>query len=344
MSIFAKMLGLDPDSYLETARQLYANGEWGHAKIEFEKTLELTPKDATEVLDEIRNAIAECREKLSIMHEEWADSCMEAQEYEKAAEEFRFALDLHGNGPRHGSLHRKSLDARRAHYHSRSLTEVTPFITRGDEFLAEKHYNGALVEFQEAMRILKFFSPEDQLKKEVLSKLSQVEESLVKPYLERGENLVSTKLFDEAIQEYEKALSLVSVNEKVIEKIQQEIQSVLNARGTDTRADDDEVFISREEWDKALGDYAKLLEMYFSYSNEGADPYKAYHANRYEAEFKKAKQMLGSLYIRRADGYYNLERFAVALKYYVESQDFFDDDDNESAYLRERIGDCKQRL
>jgi tetratricopeptide (TPR) repeat protein len=345
MSIFAKMLGLNPESYLSSAEFSFNAGRFGEAKIEYQKALELISAEETQKQADIQEKIIFCCEKLADMHIRWAESCIESGELEKAIDEYQLSMELVGEeSPRRRDIKKLMDDAKRSWYRMKSLTEATPFIERGEEFLDEKHYNGALVEFQQALKILKYFTPLDESKKVIVDKLGQVEEIVVRPYIERGDSLISTQLFDEAIQEFEKALSLITVNEKLSAEIESLIRSTMKERGSETKSDDHEVFISRQEWDKALGEYSKLLEKYFSYTNQESDPYKAYHDNPYESEFRKAKQLVGSLYVQRADGYFNIQKYAVALKYFVEAQNFYDATESELTYIQGKIKECKDLL
>ena len=65
MSIFAKMMGLNPETYYKEAERLYNDERFGEAKLEYEKALELFPND-DEKIDDSKKKIVECRKQLSI--------------------------------------------------------------------------------------------------------------------------------------------------------------------------------------------------------------------------------------------------------------------------------------
>ena len=345
MTIFAEMMNLDPAEYLRRAESHLRDKNWGEARIEFEKALELMPRAAEDARDDIRGKIELCRANLARMHEEWGDGALEGGEYAKAVEEFEFALNLlpESSAYRKG-IFKKLNEARRLFYKNVSVAEAAPAIERGESFLAAREFESALVEFREALAALKFYPADQEPKKTVLARLAQVEEEVCRAYIDRGRAFAGTNLFDEALAEFEAARAIAQTNEAEGRKLDRLILETMRKRGSGVQTEDAEIFISRAEWDAALGRYEGLLEQYFRYSHDAGDPYAAIHSNPYEAELKRAKRVVGSLYIKRADGYANLGRHAVALKYYAEAAGFFDEGDPEAAYVQDRIGECKKRL
>lgn len=345
MTIFAEMMNLDPAEYLRRAEAHLKERNWGEAKIEYEKSLELLPRTDAGQIEEIRGKIELCCNNLALLREEWGDACLENGEYEKAIEEFSFGLSLlpESSAYRRGLL-RKLNEARRLFYKNLSREEAAPAIERGEAFLAAREFDSALVEFREALAALRFHPADADPKRTVLARLATVEEEVVRPYLDRGKGLSATNLFDEAITEFEAARAIAQNNEAVARQIDRMLLETMRKRGTGAQTDDTETFISRAEWDAALGKYQTLLDNYFRFSQESSDPYQAVHINPFEQELHQAKRLVGGLYIRRADGFLNLGRPAVALKYYAEAQNFFDEHEPESAYLTDRVGECKKRL
>lgn len=345
MTIFAEMMNLNPDDYIRKAEDLLKDKNWGEAKIELEKALELLPRDAADRIEETWGKIELCCSNLARMHEEFGDAAAEGGDNERAVEEFEFALSLLSDETAYFKAIRKKLhEAKRHYYKSSSADAAGPFAERGAAFFTERQFDSALVEFREALRLLRFYPDGEEPKKTVLARLAMVEEELTAPYLERGRGLVETGLFDEALAEFEAARAVAQTNEKLAQVLDRAILDAMRRRGGDARQEDVEVFISREDWDGALGDYQKLLDNYFRYSQDGEDPYQAIHVNPYEKELQKAKHLVGTLYIRRADGYLNLGKVAVALKYYAEAQNFFDEGFPEAAYVADRVQECKRRL
>lgn len=345
MSIFATMLGLSAENYIKQGDEFMSTGSFGEAKIEFEKAEELISSTDTEKKEYIKNKIRECCDNLCNRHVEMSQKYTEAGEFEKAVELLELAFELSvQDSPRGKEIHTTLDRTKIKMYQAESDKQAEPLIERGDEFFKEGAFNEAMVEYHEAMKILKYFQDsEDELKRRAHEKLIECEVKIVEPYIERAKNFIETKMFAEALDELCEAREILEEDNKTKHTIDKLIADVHKQKGMGEEATEED-FISKQEWDEAMGDYKELLNLYFNYSYTDSDPFYPVHRNKYEDEFMLAKKKLGGLYVKRADGHFNQKKFAVALKYYVESEKFFDEEAPEVKYITDQIHACKNNI
>lgn len=345
MSIFATMLGLSADDYIKQADEYLKESRFGEAKIEYEKAEELIMSSETEKKDYVASKIRECRAKLCDCHYELAKSYYDAQEFEKSVSSYETAIELsEENSERNRQLHKELDHARIKMYQHESDERAEPMIARGDEFAADGSYNEALVEYREAMKMLKYYQEsEDELKKKAHEKLIECEIKIVEPYIERARNFIETQMADEALQELTEAREIVEEDSKTIQTIDKLIVDARKLKGQAEEAVEED-FISKQEWDEAMEDYKELLTLFFNYSYDDSDPFYPVHRNKYENDFREAKKKLGGLYCKRADGHFNQKKYAVALKYYVECEKFLEDESPELKYVTDQIEQCKANI
>jgi len=345
MSIFATMLGLSADEYIKQADEFLKESRFGEAKIEYEKAEELVMASETEKKEYVESKIKECRARLCDYHYDRAKACIEAQEYEKAVSSYETALELsEENTGRNKLIHQELDHARIKFFQHASDEKAIPMIENGDAFMLDGSYNEALVEYREAMKILKYYQEsEDELKKKAHQKLTECEIKIVEPYIERAKNFIETQMSEEALEELLEAREIVEEDTKTIQTIEKLIIEARKVKGQSEEAADED-FISKQEWDEAMDEYKELLNLYFSYTYNDSDPFYPIHRNKYESEFLDAKKKLGGLYCKRADGHFNQKKYAVALKYYVESEKFFEANSAEIKYIAGQIDQCKSNI
>jgi len=326
MSIFATMLGLSAEEYLKQGDIYFNEGRFGEAKIEFEKADELTPESDKEKKEIIDRKIFECRKKLSAFHLDMSKNYIQAENFEKAVESLEVALELSDSSCDFYKEIQRELDhAKIKLFQQQSDTAAEPLIKRGDEFFNEGSFSEAMVEYREALKLLKYYQEsEDELKKHAHARLIECETKLVEPYIERAKNFIETEMYEEALNELDEAREIIDDENKIKQHIDKLIYEAHKKKGA-AETPQEEDFISKQEWDEAMEDYKELLTLYFNYSYTESDPFYPVHRNKYEDGFKEAKKRLGDLYIKRAEGHFNKNKFAVALKYFVEAEKFFDD-------------------
>lgn len=345
MSIFATMLGLSAGEYLKQGDIYFNEGRFGEAKIEYEKAEELTPETDKEKKEIIEKKVSECKKNLALSHLEMSKNYQQAGNYEKAVELLEVALELSDkSAANYEEIHRELDHSRIKMFQKMSDTQAEPLIKRGDEFFSEGSYNEAMVEYREALKILKYYQEsEDELKKAAHDKLNECETKIVGPYIERAKNFIETEMYEEALTELNEAREIIDDENKTKQQIDKLIYDAHKKKGaTESAAEED--FISKQEWDEAMEDYKELLNLYFNYSYTDSDPFYPVHQNKYEDGFKEAKKRLGNLYIKRAEGHFNKNKFAVALKYFVEAEKFFDEETPECVYVNEKIEQCKNNI
>jgi|GEM_PF-3971589 len=345
MSIFATMLGLSAEEYIKQGDQYFNENRFGEAKIEYEKADELAPASDQEKKDIIEKKINECKINLAQIHCEMAKSYAEAGEFEKAIEGLEVALELSAEGSeKHKEIHREYDHIKIKLYQKQSDVQARPLIERGDDFFKEGLLNEALVEYREAMKLLKYYQEaDDELKKKAHEKLSECEIKIVEPYIERAKNFIETQMHEEALEELYEAREILDEESKTRQLIDKLIFDSRKQKGLTEEAQEED-FITKQEWDEAMEDYKELLNLYFNYSYTDSDPFYPVHQNKYEEGFKSAKKRLGELYVKRADGHLNQKKYAVALKYYFEAEKFFDEETPELKYVSEKIGVCKNNI
>jgi tetratricopeptide (TPR) repeat protein len=345
MSIFATMLGLSAEEYFKQGDIYFNEGRFGEAKIEFEKADELTPESEKEKKEAIEGKIIECKKKLSLIHLEMSKNYKQADNYEKAVESLEVALELSDKSyDTYKEIQRELDHSRIKMFQKHSDTEAEPLVKRADEFFKEESYSEAMVEYREALKLLKYYQEsEDELKKHAHLKLGECETKLAEPYVDRAKNFIETEMYEEALTELNQAREILDDDNKLRQQIDKLIYEAHKKKGAGEAATEED-FISKQEWDEAMEDYKELLNLYFSYSYTDSDPFYPVHQNKYEEGFKEAKKRLGNLYVKRAEGHFNKNKFAVALKYFVEAEKFFDEETPEAVYVGEKIEQCKNNI
>lgn len=345
MSIFATMLGLSAGEYLKQGDVYFSEGRFGEAKIEYDKADELTPESDKDKKEAIDQKISECKKKLALIHLDMSKNYQQAENFEKAVEVLETAAELSSKtDEKYAEIQRELDHSRIKMFQKMSDTQAEPLIKRGDEFFAEGSFNEAMVEYREALKLLKYYQEsEDELKKRAHQKLSECETKIVEPYIERAKNFIETEMFEEALIELDEAREILDDDNKTRQQIDKLIYDAHKKKGAAEPAAEED-FISKQEWDEAMEDYKELLNLYFNYSYTDSDPFYPVHQNKYEDGFKEAKRRLGDLYIKRAEGHFNKNKFAVALKYFVEAEKFFDDETPECVYISEKIEQCKSSI
>ena len=345
MSIFATMLGLSAEQYFKQGDIYFNEGRFGEAKIEFDKADELTPESEKEKKEAIEQKVVECKKKLSLIHLEMSKNHQQAGNYEKAVESLEVALELSDKSYESYKEIQRELDHSRIKmFQKQSDTEAEPLIKRADEFFNEGSYSEAMVEYREALKILKYYQEsEDELKKHAHLKLAECETKLAEPYVQRAKNFIETEMYEQALTELNEAREILGSDNKLKQQIDKLIYEAHKKKGAG-EAVAEEDFISKQEWDEAMEDYKELLNLYFSYSYTDSDPFCPVHRNKYEEGFKEAKKRLGNLYIKRAEGHFNKNKFAVALKYFAEAENFFDEESPEAIYVSEKVEQCKNNI
>ncbi|MEZ7890544.1 MAG: hypothetical protein QMC67_02240 [Candidatus Wallbacteria bacterium] len=350
MSIFASLLGLSPEEYIKQGDDFFGESRFGEAKVEYEKAEELLPSSNTEKKEYITEKIKQCCDKLCDLHLEMSRGYVESKEFEKAISELETAFELcEAESQKSKDIHKELDRVRIKMYQFEADKQAEPYILRGDEFMKEESYTEAMVEYREAIKTLKYYQEsEDEFKRSAKEKLVNCEVKIVEPYIERARNFEGTKMYDEALDELNEAREIIDEldeTNKTRMTINKMIFDIYKKKGQQAGEEiSEEEFVSKQEWDEAINEYKELLSLYFNYSYSENDPYYPVHQNKYEEEFKTAKKRLAGLYCKRADGNLSKQKYAMALKYYLESQNLFNEETPEYKYVMEQIENCKRNI
>ncbi|EFK08464.1 conserved domain protein [delta proteobacterium NaphS2] len=82
------------DEIEKDADALFQMGEYGSAKLEYERALHKSAKKAPEAQDQLETKIAECKNALALEHLKSAENLIEAGLHEEAQDLLRLALEL----------------------------------------------------------------------------------------------------------------------------------------------------------------------------------------------------------------------------------------------------------
>lgn len=331
MDFIEKLLGRDYKYYADRAAQYSEKKEWGNARLEAMKSVELMPENAEEA-SEINNKLAEYEKALIEYHMEQAGICRENGGVEEEITSLENALELLPDD-RKNELAEPLRDAHERLKAMNIDDLAMPHLERGESFLKKDMPGEALVEFREALRL--YGDIDDELKGKLESKVVEVENILVEPYLVKAEALIKAGDEREARGELERARSLAVDCGKELNK---KIDKLLKEVGVKKSKADETEFVPRATWDAAIEDYMQAVEAYFSFSQNDGNPYIPAHRNSAEKTYRNARLRLGNLYIQRADGYFGENKFKIALKEYQEALKFFTKEDvSERTHVHDRL-------
>jgi hypothetical protein len=342
MGFFDELLGHDFDYYLKRANEEFEIKNYGSAKLEFEKALELISDESSfEMKKELEEKIKICKDNLAIFHFESGKKFFNEKDYNLAISELTLANNLIDEKELEKIKEIKEIIAN-SNYKLRVIyfkEKAAPFVERGDKFFVNKDYNQAIIEYTEALNFFKNF--EDEYEDEIKEKLENCLNEVIKPYIDRATLREDEGNIDEAIEELEQSLDILSNSENInkINELNEKLKSLYEKKGF-TYENDDE-FISKEEWDLAINEYKEALNLYFNYNLEQDTAFPIY-ANRYEERYTNAKANLGLLYKKRGDRYYKIDKKENALKEYEEAIKFFTNEDFHFKAIEEIINELKK--
>lgn len=320
MSYIERLLGRDYRFYLERAEKAGERGDWGNARLETLKALELTVED-TDEHEKTAQLLSDYEAKLVKSKLEAAESFRKSGAFDAEIGALETALEL-GNEKDKKKIEKllsgalKNLNAH--HIDERAL----PFIEQGNIFMEKNMPAEALVEFREALKL--YGELDGALKADILEKSSAAESLLIEPYLEKAQALVDGQKYKEADQELEFAKALNTGSNDDLKKRIDKIKKNIPSKGESEPLGE---FVPRAVWDAVIEEYMLAVEQYFAYGSQMENPYHACHRNPFEAIYNNARKKLGSLYLQRANGYFGEEKHLIALKEYQEAARFFGKDD-----------------
>lgn len=331
MDFIAKLLGRDYKYYEDRAKHMAERNDWGYARLEALKALELVPEQSGEA-QRIQAELEKYEKALMEQQLAQAGQCRENGAVEDEIGFLENALEILPDNRKHELAEA----LRDAHERLRAVNIddlAFPHLKRGDDFLSRDMPSEALVEFKEALKM--YGDIDDDLKSQIREKAAKAENLLVLPYLQKAEELLDNDKPKEAWGELERARALATDCGKEINK---KIDKLYKRTGIKDSKGDDTEFVPREIWDAAIEEYMRAVEAYFAFGTVMDNPYLPAHRNSCEKAYREARRRLGGLYIQRADGYFAAQKYRIALKEYQESLKYFTKDDvGERTHILDRL-------
>ena len=318
-------------------------GDFGSAKISYEKALDefhriqeesgdskFPSGEAEELKKQILEHLAEVNTKLSFKHKELGLAALESKDFPRAIDELEEAIDLGSeNDIKFLEECKKFLDAARIKDRDQKIySEVSSFVSRGDEFKESGNYGEAVLEYQEALKALAGLPADHRFVAYIQTVLRDCRRSLIRPYLRNIYDAVSNEKYRKAYRILQNVFLLIDEKDfpyrAFFDRMKEDIVPPLSKE--DIVEEDNE---APETWGIAIKDYEEALDLYSSYTV--SDPLSPVYTsgNIYEDRFLKSRRNLASLYRKRADKLRENADIRKALKNYKEALKLFPRADKE---------------
>ncbi|MBI3039773.1 hypothetical protein HYY75_12140 [bacterium] len=269
----------------------------------------------------IESSVAKVDAKLSKVHFEWGKAALENLDYERAVDELEEAINLASPDEltfleevKH-LLDRARVKDREHKIHS----EISPSVSRGDDFRSAGNWGEAALEYEEALGGLGGLPSDHRFVTYVNEALQECRRKLVKPYFSRIHRAVTNKKFRQAYEIIQRAQMVLSANDSLywafLERLKEQVFPQLSREEIDDFDEAD----SPELWSTAIKDYEEALNLFSSYNP--VDPLSpAYIAgNIYADRFLSSRRNLASLYKKRAQRLRDMVKIERAIKSYKEA-------------------------
>lgn len=315
------------ESLIETAESKKAANEWGLARIDYLKALEILNQCEKED-SKVKDYLNKIKLELETVNQELAKR--QFQKGKNAVENglWKNAIDCLEEATRLAKIDdvafleeiKNWLDkAKIADRDSSLKINIDPFISRGNDFKHNRNFGEAIVEFQAAAKIIENLPDTHPYHQLVKNLIIECRRSIVRPYLRKSYKLLKSKKYVKAVDLLKRALFLVDNNDKIYYDFILGILKNAESNVDDKELNDTDEFESQELWDKAVKDYEEALNLYSSYIV--TDPFApAYNnANIYEDKFAESRKQLGKLYKKRADHLKNNGKVEKAISNYKEA-------------------------
>ena len=330
--MWSKLWSVSPDKYEEKGDALFKDGNLKEARLEYLKAFEMRTLHQMDVeaLQEKINAIDK---ELIKEHESNAKKLSEEKEYIRAAEELEFLLYLYDDEKNQIRIRNKieeMLD-KAGELESDRIAEER--YERGIEFLKVGDESQAFIEMKEAYNIPGI---NEEIKKKISEKLSEIEEKFAEAYIKRAEELEKDGITDLAKADYERALSFLDFNKDIKEKVIKKIEKM--------EENSDVQLVSDKEWENAYNEFRMAMDEYLCFDYKPVSYWFPYVVNPNLERYLKAKNRLGDVYYNRAVQHEENKEFNLALKLYHEALSYFTSEDDKFHNINKRIIEIKKRL
>lgn len=279
---------------------------------------EMSPEDQA-LVKKIHNEIGLIDVKLAAKHKEIGIAAFESKDYTRAIDELEEAINLASeNDLSFLEEVKKVLDkARLKDRDQKIFEEVSPFVSRGDDFRKSGNHAEGMLEYQEAAKILSGMPVDHRFLTYVKDALRDCRRNLVRPYLTKIYRASTQGKFRKAYQILQRVMILVDEKDAIYRAFLDQIKADLSPNLTKEEIEEDEA--NPETWDNAVAEYEEALNLYSSYSV--TDPFApAYTSgNVYEDRFLKSRRNLADLYRKRAEKLAETAQIQKALRNYKEA-------------------------
>ncbi|MBF0499117.1 MAG: hypothetical protein HQM09_03230 [Candidatus Riflebacteria bacterium] len=301
-----------------------------YVRLEDEEDVIVTPEDK-DLKAKLEKFITEADGKLALVQRDLGMAALAGKDYSRAVDALEEAIDLAAETDvAFLESVKKDLDKARIREHNQKIyREITPFVTRGDEFRNEGNFGEAILEYQEALALTVGLPAEHRFLNYIHEAVLEARRELVKPYMGRISRAVDTGKLSYAYKLLQRAQLLIGNDDTIylafFEQIKENIAKSLSA---EDREDVEEVE-APDDWSQAVKDYEEALNLYSSYSV--ADPLApAYRdGNIYEDRFVASRRKLAMLYYKRAERLKEKAEFSRALKNFKEALKLLPREDDE---------------
>jgi|GEM_PF-5860425 len=310
--------------FVKKAENYLKEEDYGNAKLEYEKALRLAPDSDKK---EIGSKIEDVCQKLSEKHVEISENLISANSYEEAFDELVLAIKL-AKKENKKELGKKLGEVKELISKEKIIEKYESNLTRGEEFLENDDIRQAYVEFKEAYHGLKKLSDKDEVRKDVETKLKEIEHKLVKNYLKRVEKMINKKEYEKAWNELEQAKAIVDDFDqediKEMEKLYLSIKKYLVSEelGGDRK-------VREERLERSLARFEEAMDNYFKYGLTEKNPYIPMYANEYEKQYQIARKNLAVIYEKIGDEFVENGKSSIAMKFYNDSLSLLNEDEKE---------------
>jgi len=207
----------------------YTKGAYEKALRAYENGLNGNPEDSVlqEKVKQARSAITAALHKSQVDELiRQGDSFYAKAEYDKAISEYQKSLTLDPDNAVLSEKIQRARDAAAAALERQERaatagaleTQVGDLISQGDSYYAARRYDQAIAQYQRALRL----DPDNSLLlgSIIQGKIQRVRQNQIGALTKRGDTYYQNGSYDQAIDQYKKALDLDPNNQALVQKIQ----------------------------------------------------------------------------------------------------------------------------
>lgn len=331
------------EAFVNDAQSCRDAGDWGAAKIAFLKAIEeferlereedavITEGDI-EYRKKLQANLAEADNHLAVTHRDMARSAMKAKDFALAVDEYEEAIELATEGNIEFLEEvKKELDrARTKERDARIYKEITPAVSRGDEFFREGNFGEAILEYQEALNQCAGLKPEHRFVTYIHEAIREARRQLVRPYLNRAGRALDAGRSRLSYKILQRAQLLIADDDPLYKAfakgIEERVAKTLSKEDLEEAVEEAD---TGENWGEAIKDYEEALSLYSSFTvNDPLAP--AYQENNiYSDRFLASRRKLATLYFKRAQKLKERVELKKAIRNFKEALKLFPRSDKE---------------